>query len=87
MKIEFYTDLLLWFEDNDGESHDVWISQVAEKDEEHAYIVECEYIDYDNETLEGYLRINDYDYFFNLDGIYDEDEEVDEDNIYKVVSK
>lgn len=86
MKVEFYTDLLLWFEDNDGKLHDVWISQVAQKDEDFAYIVECEYIDYNNETLEGYIKINDCDYFFNIDFIYDEDEEINEEDIFEVVS-
>lgn len=73
MKAFFTESVLLWNEDS---TKSFWISDLApikEINYEVGYVIECDDIYYNQLRCDGWIRINDEMFSFDMEGIFDED--------------
>jgi|688.fasta_scaffold605039_1 hypothetical protein len=80
MKAQFNTNLLLWDENEKG----LWLEEMGYESEDCGVFlpINIDYIKYNNGDMDGCVGINGSHYSFDLEGIFDEDHNFEENPLF-----
>jgi len=83
MKAQFNTNILLW----DGNDNGLWLDEMGFTSEDSGVFnpISIDYIKYENGDTDGRVGIDGVDYSFDLEGIYDEDHNFEENPLFYLV--
>jgi len=75
MRVQFNTNILLWDENENG----LWLDEMGFTSEDCGCYdpIEVGYIEYNHNTMCGNVSINDIDYSFDIEGLFDDDHDFD----------
>jgi hypothetical protein len=83
MKAQFNTNILLWDNNDKG----LWLDDMGYQSEDCGvfFPINIDYINYNSGDMDGRVGINGIDYSFDLEGIYDEDHDFEENPLFYFV--
>jgi phosphatidylserine/phosphatidylglycerophosphate/cardiolipin synthase-like enzyme len=83
MKAQFNTNVLLWDNNDKG----LWLDDMGYQSEDCGvfYPINIDYINYNSGVMDGRVGINGIDYSFDLEGIFDEDHDFEENPLFYLV--
>lgn len=83
MRVQFNTNILLFDVNDNG----LWLDEMGFTSEDCGiyHPIEVGYIEYNHNTMCGNVSINDIDYSFDIEGLFDDDHDFDENPVFYLV--
>lgn len=83
MRVQFNTNILLFDVNDNG----LWLDEMGFTSEDCGiyHPIEVGYIEYNHNTMCGNVSINGIDYSFDIEGLFDDDHDFDENPVFYLV--